>query len=265
MRRAELVMPGREAVLSRTTSPLATRAPSVSRGSTWAGRLLELQRTHGNAFVQRMIQCKLSVSQPGDPYEQEADRVADAVVTMSDTTSPSGTLDRQEEPGSTVQRVCSHCQEEVGRAVVPEQEEDKEGMVAMQRQAMPEEEEENPVAAKAAGDGMAEVGGDVEDGIRSLPGGGGPLQAPVRADMESRMGFDFGGVRVHTDGHAGDLARSVNALAFTVGNDVVFGGGQYRPETADGRKLLAHELTHVVQQTGGTPRPPDREGDHGAR
>jgi hypothetical protein len=173
-------------------------------------------------------------------------------------------VSRQEEPGS-IQRLCGQCQEEVGRAAAPNPEEEKEGMVAMQRQALPEEEEKKPLAAKAAADGVGEVDAGVEEGIRGLAGGGRPLAAPLRADMESRMGYDFAGVRVHTDGNATSLARSVNALAFTVGSDVVFGGGQYRPETTDGKKLLAHELAHVVQQTGGTPRPAEREGDHGGR
>jgi hypothetical protein len=76
---------------------------------------------------------------------------------------------------------------------------------------------------------------------------GRPLDDSTRAFMEPRFGHDFGRVRVHTDEHAAESARAVNALAYTVGRDVVFGAGQYRPATAEGRRLLAHELTHVVQ------------------
>ena len=68
--------------------------------------------------------------------------------------------------------------------------------------------------------------------------------------MEPRFGHDFSGVRVHTDARAAESAWSVNALAYTVGRDVVFGTGQYAPGTSGGRRLLAHELTHVVQQQG---------------
>lgn len=82
--------------------------------------------------------------------------------------------------------------------------------------------------------------------VLSSPGQ--PLDAGTRAFMEPRFGHDFSGVRVHTDNRAAESARSVNALAYTVGRDVVFGSGQYAPGTSEGRRLMAHELTHVVQQ-----------------
>ncbi len=77
---------------------------------------------------------------------------------------------------------------------------------------------------------------------------GQPLNAGTRAFMEPRFGLDLNHVRVHTDAKAAESARAVNALAYTVGRDVVFSAGQYAPETESGRRLLAHELTHVVQQ-----------------
>ncbi len=77
---------------------------------------------------------------------------------------------------------------------------------------------------------------------------GQPLHAETRALMESRFGHDFSKVRVHADGKAAESAQAVNALAYTVGSDIVLGTGQYAPETNEGRKLMAHELTHVVQQ-----------------
>jgi hypothetical protein len=80
---------------------------------------------------------------------------------------------------------------------------------------------------------------------------GSPLAPDVRADMETRLGHDFSDVRVHTDGAAHESARSVNAQAFTVGSDVVFQNGNYDPSTPDGSHMLAHELTHVVQQRNG--------------
>lgn len=83
-----------------------------------------------------------------------------------------------------------------------------------------------------------------------LRSSGQPLDAPTRAFMESRFGHDFSQVRVHTDERAARSARAVHALAYTVGREVVFGAGQYAPERAAGRRLLAHELTHVVQQAG---------------
>src|SRR5438132_1422685 len=79
---------------------------------------------------------------------------------------------------------------------------------------------------------------------------GQPLESGTRAFMEPRFGRDFSQVRVHTDAQAAESAQAVNALAYTVGRDVVFGGGEYAPGTSEGRKLLAHELMHVVQQEG---------------
>lgn len=81
--------------------------------------------------------------------------------------------------------------------------------------------------------------------------GGAPLAEAVRADMEQRLGHDFGDVRVHTDGAAHASAQSVNAHAYTTGNNIVFQRGQYDPDSGAGQKLLAHELTHVVQQRSG--------------
>jgi hypothetical protein len=84
-----------------------------------------------------------------------------------------------------------------------------------------------------------------------LTSSGQPLDTETRAFMEPRFGHDFSQVRVHTDAQAAESARTVNALAYTVGRDVVFGTGQYEPGTSEGKRLLAHELTHVVQQSRG--------------
>ena len=83
---------------------------------------------------------------------------------------------------------------------------------------------------------------------RALAGSGKPLEPVLRQDMEQRFGHDFSRVRVHSDGAAEQSARDVNARAYTVGRNVVFAAGQFAPETHQGRRLLAHELTHVVQQ-----------------
>ncbi|MCP5110969.1 MAG: DUF4157 domain-containing protein, partial [bacterium] len=79
---------------------------------------------------------------------------------------------------------------------------------------------------------------------------GEPLSSNVQAFMEPRFDFDFSKVRVHSNATAAESARAVNAHAYTVGPNIVFGSGQYSPETIQGRRLLAHELTHVVQQSG---------------
>ncbi len=89
-----------------------------------------------------------------------------------------------------------------------------------------------------------------------LASSGQPLDTDTRGFMEPRFGHDFSGVRVHTDAKAAESARAVNALAYTVGRNVVFGTGQYAPGTGEGRRLLAHELTHVVQQASHISKQP---------
>src|SRR5215467_4914102 len=85
--------------------------------------------------------------------------------------------------------------------------------------------------------------------------GGRPLDPGTRDFMERRFSHDFSSVRIHTDEEAAESAKSVNALAYTAGLDIVFGRGRYAPSTFDGGRLLAHELTHVVQQSGGEASP----------
>jgi hypothetical protein len=96
-----------------------------------------------------------------------------------------------------------------------------------------------------------EISAPLEHRIDEARGHGTPLEPGVRGNMESAFGVDFGSVRVHTGQEADSLNRSVSARAFTTGGDVFFAGGQYAPGSPAGRELLAHELTHVVQQAGG--------------
>jgi len=98
----------------------------------------------------------------------------------------------------------------------------------------------------------SEVTPAVQTHIRDFQGEGHPLPQPVRAFFEPRFGYNFSHVRIHTNERAAELASAMQAQAFTAGRDIVFGAGQYRPGTSGGKTLLAHELTHVVQQ-GNTP------------
>lgn len=110
----------------------------------------------------------------------------------------------------------------------------------------------------------ARVPGIVNEVLRSP---GQPLDARTRDSMGARLGHDFSRVRIHTDARAADSARAVDALAYTVGQDVVFGDGRYAPQTRDGRRLLAHELAHTVQQSrpaAGAPAGADAAGEHDA-
>lgn len=176
------------------------------------------------------VQAELAVSQPGDPFELEADRIADQVMRMEDPAS--GSSVRIGDSAASLQR-CAACDAE---------EKDKK-------------DEDEPVTGqppvlkrKADGPGLAAP----PEAIAAARSGGQPLDPATRAFMEPRFGFDFGSVRIHADAEGADAARSVNAHAYTLGSDLVFAEGRYAPGTAAGRRLLAHELTHVTQQIGGT-------------
>jgi len=200
-------------------------------------QVLYLQRTIGNQAVQKLarsgaLQAKLRIGQPRDKYVQEADRVADAVMRMS-------------EP-------------QVQRQAEPEEEEEEEELIqtkALSEQITPlvqrqeGEEEEEEIQTKPLPNQTSEVVSDMETSINSIRGGGQPLPGSTRAFFEPRFGQDFSQVRLHTDTRAAESARAVNAQAYTIENNIVFGDGQYNPKTNSGKSLLAHELTHVVQQT----------------
>jgi hypothetical protein len=128
-----------------------------------------------------------------------------------------------------------------------EEEEEVQAKPLVQR-AAPVEEELQAKATVQRGDGGFEAGSGMESRLAGQKGSGSPLPKQVRAFMEPRFGVDFSGVRVHTDGEAVHMNKDLNAQAFTHGRDIYLGGGQYDPGSTAGKRLLAHELTHVVQQ-----------------
>jgi hypothetical protein len=180
------------------------------------------------------IQLKVVVGQPGDKYEQEADNVAAQVMSMSTPPANSAPIQRQEEEQEQeplVQR------SSLADSITP----------LVQR--LPEEQEE-PLQAKSllqrAGNGNALAGSNVESQLNSSKGGGSPLPDEVRSFMEPRFGVDFSAVRVHTGSSAVQMNKDLHAQAFTHGSDIYYGSGK----SAAKDDLTAHELTHVVQQTG---------------
>ncbi len=184
----------------------------------------------GNQVLQRLlrtetIQPKLTINQPGDEFEREADRVADTVMRMSvtgigdppDIQRLCSACEAEQEP-PVVQRMCTECKEELHRKPRPGGE---------QAPTIPPAQEAQVVALRE---------------------GGLPLSKSVRAFFEPRFGRDFSDVRIHAGQAAAETVGAINALAYTAGNHIVFGAGQYAPHTDAGKRLLAHELAHTIQQ-----------------
>lgn len=359
-----------------TAHEVPARSPShllSASGNLSPTQILHLQRTLGNHAVGRLIQAKLTISHPGDPYEREADRVADTVMRMAEPEAteeevpqvqakplvaqitplvqrtPAQPMEMEEEeektvaPKALVQRVpvavreddeeekvapklepgAELQEEEEGEAVQAKveigtdlqrqtkedeknEEQTLESPPLMQRQMEAEEKEAvqtkpfsaslspirtiSPVSAKSPSLTVQRLCTECEDDLARtkpidnrlltpghvraqrkegpvstaqvtpsvsanihalhLQGGGSPLSPATRTFFEPRFGADFGQVRVHTGARAEETAKSINARAFTVGRSIAFGAGQYAPASQEGRHLLAHELTHVVQQNG---------------
>lgn len=180
------------------------------------------------------IRTKLRINKPGDIYEQEADRVTEAVMQMPEH----GIQQKSNCPGFS-------CEEEDKKKELVQAKPLAEQITPLVQREVEEEDEEEILQTRNTGGSTPEVTHDLESRIQSLKRGGQPLSEKDRAFFELRFGHDCSRVRVHTDEKA---ARAVNARAFTVGGDGVFGMGEYAPGTSEGQRLLAHELAHVVQQ-----------------
>lgn len=178
--------------------------------------LLSLHRSIGNRAFGHVLQAKLAISSPGDVYEQEADRVAEHVMRM-----PDPTIQRKCAACGTKGEPCQRCQAEQGQII--------QRKVGAPFNSIPSADSVSSISHLAPGR---------------------PLAPSTRAFFEPRFGADFGRVRIHTDPKATESAQAVNALAYTLGNNVVFNAGQFQPESRAGQQLLAHELAHVVQQMG---------------
>jgi Domain of unknown function (DUF4157) len=169
------------------------------------------------------LQAKLMVGRSDDPAESEADRVADDVM------RPAAFEPHAPSAGPRLDRGCAACGDETPPL--------------------------RPKLATTPATDAHEAPALVHETLRAP---GQPLDPAVRDVLEPRFRRDFHDVRVHTGAAADASTRSVNSLAYTVGRDIVFRAGQYAPGTASGQRLLAHELTHVMQQAGASPGPADR-------
>ncbi len=166
------------------------------------------------------FQPKLSINAPDDVYEKEADAMADNVVKSS----------------SVIQRKCSSCENE-------------EPIKTLRLKPMV-----NSISCvKNTVNGSKQVNGYLEAALAQSHGGGSGLPAEKKSEMEAKFGAGFGDVKIHSDGNAAALSKQLNARAFTMGNDIYFNSGEYSTGTKEGKHLLAHELTHVLQQSHRSP------------
>lgn len=183
--------------------------------------------TKSSSFFKPAIQKKLSIGASNDSHEIEADNVANKVMRMAGDGKQQFSA-----AGNSIQK-CAACEKEE----------------KLQKKSI--SEGISPLIQRSAKDqGESAAPGHVENQINSSKGGGNSMENGTRNFMESRFGADFSGVKIHTGPQAVQMSRELNAQAFTVGNDIYFNEGKYSPNSANGQHLLAHELTHTIQQGG---------------
>ena len=208
------------APLTRRTSNSSARADGTAGARRQRTSTDEPQKL--GSGLSWPIQAKLRVSAAHDPLEREADRIAEHVMS-----NRSSRVAGVRPAGDFVQSKCNECEDE--------------DSLRVQRKA-------SPVSMGPSVAGGAPSPGFAAELGQARAGGGRPLPPATRAFMESRLAADLVDVRVHDDARSAALARDIDARAFTVGRDVFFGRGEYRPQSYGGRKLLAHELAHTLQQ-----------------
>jgi hypothetical protein len=194
---------------------------------------------HDNKEATRLsIQFKLTVGATDDPLEHEADTMADKVMRMPEQNFIQRKCAQCEEEEkaqhkpveSFIQKKCAHCEEEEKAQRKP---------IASFIQKKHSSINNNTVAADS-----------ISNQIQSTKGNGNSISSSTKSFMESRFGADFSNVKIHTGNYAVQLSKDLNAQAFTVGNNIYFNEGKYQPQSDTGKHLLAHELTHTIQQGG---------------
>src|SRR5665648_582117 len=234
------------------------------------------------------VQSKLTVNKPGDKFEQEADKMADKVMRMpapappekeekvqratlpeekvQKATLPEEKIQKATLPEEKIQKatlpeekVQKKEEEKVQKATLPEEKIQKKEEEKIQKATLPEEKvqkKEEEKLQRKGGDGTSAVASDTQSAIKSKTSGGQPLSSEARSYMEPRFNADFSNVRIHNDPESARLSNQLSARAFTYQNHVFFSRDQYQPGTSEGKQLLAHELTHTIQQGHAIQRSP---------
>ena len=255
------------------TSPAVQQQPAGTTFFRKAGEERFFGAKENSSFFKSAIHTKLTVSTPDDPQEKEADEVADKVMRMQEPVNAAlisdkneDKLQRNEEDEEIQAKPEVPLVNKIHNKSEPAQKLQAKGATCgcgakEDTHIHTKPETENNIAHNRSNislypsDVMRQSGRGPPTGsipfeqiLASSKGGGSALPGDTQTFMESRFNADFSGVRVHTDSTAASLSRSVNAQAFAHGNDIYFNSGKFSPDSTDGKTLLAHELTHTVQQ-----------------
>jgi Domain of unknown function (DUF4157) len=241
---------------SHSISPLSTGEPLLQRQCACGGGCPRCKDELG-------IQTKLKISEPGDMYEQEADRVADEVMRMPATESHRTELKEGNGEIAWSNEISSQITPFIQRQSVPEIEEDVEKTL-LDNSGEEEDIEPDETGMPKRENGAASLNSEYTSNIHIPRGSGHPLTKDGRDFMEQRFGLDFSRVRVHTNAEAEKSSQELQARAYTIGENIYFNRDQYAPSSIEGRKLLAHELTHVVQQSAWSDQNLQRKSSKGS-
>jgi outer membrane protein OmpA-like peptidoglycan-associated protein len=227
------------------------------------GSLVEFQLRE---WEKENLQPKLKVGAPNDKFEQEADQMADQVMRSPMKNEAHSSISRK-----TVQRSCAACKEEqVQRKSWDKEEEYNPYLTQSVTEAVQRKcascEDDTAQRSAAQSDGGFTASSSFQTGLNASKGSGQTMGSGTQSFMENRFGADFSNVNIHTGSKASKLNNQINAKAFTTGNDIYFNQGEYAPNSSVGKHLLAHELTHTVQQGASkhVRRTPYEEGEREA-
>jgi hypothetical protein len=240
----------------KTHSPTSNNTTAASSQPFFNKKGGEASLNNDTSFFQKSnghpVQAKLNVGKPNDKYEKEADTIADKVVQRKNDPKVQAKPVTASTPVTPfVQTKCAACEKEE----MQDREEKKEEGVVQMCSCNKEKE----IQRQGQDDEFEPVEPAFEDQLSATQGQGAALSGPVRNDMEGAIGADFSGVRIHTGSQAAQMNRSLNAHAFTHGNNIYFNEGQYDTNSTAGKHLLAHELTHTIQQGAARSQQPARE------
>lgn len=207
----------------------------------WAKPLKKIENKTSQPYQYRAF-TKLKIGSVGDKFEQEADRVADTVMRMPDHAMSSTGQALRMQPIE---------EEEEALQMQPIEDEEEEEMIQPKcKQCEEQEKMQMKPLQRSPKDASSSVSPQISNQIDNSRGKGRPIDPSTNREMSQKIGHDFSGVNIHTDRESVHMNRALGARAFTVGSDIYFNANEYAPKSSSGKRLIAHELVHTVQQNG---------------